>query len=107
VYDRNKTNNTEVVHSMTQENIPPNPAELDSLDAIADCLADAFEDGEGSVITAAMKAVAQAPGLGALAAAVGMPREELQAAMTADEFNLDLTLEIMKVVDLHMSGGRG
>ena len=86
---------------MTQQN-----PSLDSLDAIADCLADAFEDGDGAVITAAMRAVAQAPGLGELAAAVGMPREELQAALTADEFNLDLTLEIMKVVDLHMSGGR-
>lgn len=85
---------------MTQE------TPLDSLDAIADCLADAFEDGDGAAITAAMRAVAQAPALGELAAAVGMPREELQAALTADEFNLDLTLEIMKVVDLHMSGGR-
>jgi len=84
-----------------------NPASLTSLDAIADCLAEAFEDGDGAVITAAMRAVAQAPGLGELAAAVGMGREELQAAMTAEEFNLDLTLEIMKVVDLHMSGGRG
>ena len=91
---------------MTQENTPPNPAELDSLDAIADCLADAFEDGDGAIIMLAMQAVARAPGLGALAAAVGMPREELQAALVAEEFNLDLTLEIMKVVDLHMSGGR-
>ncbi|VXC70425.1 DNA-binding protein [Massilia sp. 9I] len=80
-----------------------NPS-LDSLDAIADLLANAFEDGDGAAITAAMRAVAQAPGLGLLAAAVGMPREELQAALTAEEFNLDLTLEIMKVVDLHMSG---
>ncbi|KFI06914.1 hypothetical protein [Massilia sp. BSC265] len=92
---------------MNQENTPPNPAELDSLDSIADCLADAFEDGDGAVITVAMQAVARAPGLGALAAAVGIPREELQAALVAEEFNLDLTLEIMKVVDLHMSGGRG
>jgi len=91
---------------MSQETTPPNPAELDSLDAIADCLADAFEDGDGALITAAMQAVAQAPSLDALAAAVGMPRETLKAALLADEFNLDLTLEIMKVVDLHMSGGR-
>jgi probable addiction module antidote protein len=84
---------------MTQAHPP-----LDSLDAIADFLADAFEEGDGEAIGAAMKAVAQSPGLAALAAAVGMPREELQAAMLADEFNLDLTLEIMKVVDLHMSG---
>jgi len=84
---------------MTQSDSP-----LDTLDAIADYLADAFEDGDGEAIAAAMQAVAQAPGLGLLAAAVGMPREELQAAMLAEEFNLDLTLEIMKVVDLHMSG---
>jgi DNA-binding phage protein len=83
-----------------------NPAGLVSLDAIANCLADAFEDGEGSVIAAAMQAVALAPGLGELAAAVGMSREALQAELVAEEFNLDLTLEIMKVVDLHMSGGR-
>jgi probable addiction module antidote protein len=89
---------------MNQEQTPPNPADLDSLDAIADCLADAFEDGDGAAITVAMRAVAQAPGLAALAAAVGIPREQLQAALMADDFNLDLTLEIMKVVDLHMSG---
>ncbi len=89
---------------MSQENTPPNPAELDSLDGIADCLADAFEDGDGTNITAAMRAVAQAPGLAALAAAVRMPVDALQAALLAEEFNLDLTLEIMKVVDLHMSG---
>ncbi|MEX5746836.1 hypothetical protein [Massilia sp. X63] len=92
---------------MTQEQTPPNPAELDSLDSIADCLADAFEDGDGAVIMVALQAVARAPGLGALAAAVGMPRDTLHGALVADEFNLDLTLEIMKVVDLHMSGGRG
>jgi DNA-binding phage protein len=91
---------------MTQANSPIDPASLDSLDAIADCLADAFEDGDGAVIGAALRAVSQAPGLGALAAAVGMPGAQLQAALASGEFDLDLTLEIMKVVDLHMSGGR-
>lgn len=90
---------------MTQENIPLNPAELDSLDTIANFLADAFEDGDGGAIMAALHAVARAPGLAALAFAVRMPREELQGALVAEEFNLDLILEIMKVVDLHMSGG--
>lgn len=91
---------------MSEQNSPIDPASLDSLDAIADCLADAFEDGDGAVVGAALKAVAQAPGLGALAAAVGVPREQLAAALASGEFDLDLTLKIMKVVDLHMSGGR-
>ena len=91
---------------MLDETTPIDPASLDSLDAIADCLAEAFEDGDGAVITAALQAVAQAPALGELAASVGMPRDSLQAAMTAGEFDMDLTLEIMKVVDLHMSGGK-
>ena len=91
---------------MSKQNSPIDPASLDSLDAIADCLADAFEDGDGAIIGAALKAVSQAPGLGALAASVGVPREQLQAALASGEFDLDLTLEIMKVVDLHMSGGR-
>jgi len=91
---------------MSKQHSPIDPASLDSLDAIADCLADAFEDGDGAVVGAALKAVSQAPGLGALAASVGVPREQLQAALASGEFDLDLTLEIMKVVDLHMSGGR-
>lgn len=89
---------------MTQQNSPIDPASLDSLDAIADCLAEAFEDGDGAVIGVALKAVSQAPALGALAASVGVPGEQLQAALASGEFDLDLTLEIMKVVDLHMSG---
>lgn len=92
---------------MHQPNHPIDPASLDSLDAIADCLADAFEDGEGAVVSRALLAVAQAPGLPALAAAVGLPREQLAGALASGEFDLDLTLEIMKVVDLHMSGARG
>jgi DNA-binding phage protein len=90
---------------MTQANTPIDPAQLTSLDAIADCLAEAFEDGDGKLIAVAMQAVSQAPGLPLLAAAVGVPREQLQAGLASGEFDLDLTLEIMKVVDLHMSGG--
>lgn len=89
------------------ENFPaPQAAALTSLDAIADCLADAFEDGVAAHITVALQAVAQAPALGELAAAVGLPREQLASQLMAAEFDLDLTLEIMKVVDLHMSGRR-
>lgn len=92
---------------MNQEKSPLDPARLETLDAIADCLADAFEDGDGAVVAAALAALAQAPGLGALAASVGVAREELGARLASGEFDLDLTLEIMKVVDLHMSGARG
>ena len=91
---------------MTLPNSPIDPASLDTLDAIADCLADAFEDGEGALVAAALLAVSQAPALPGLAGAVGVPREQLQAALASGEFDLDLTLEIMKVVDLHMSGGK-
>ncbi|WP_020655006.1 hypothetical protein [Massilia niastensis] len=91
---------------MTQANSPIDPAQLTSLDAIANCLAEAFEDGDGELVAAALHAVSQAPGLPLLAAAVGVPREQLQAALASGEFDLELTLEIMKVVDLHMSGGR-
>ena len=87
---------------MTQADQTPDI--LDSLDAIADYLAEAFEDGEGDVIAAALKDVAQASALGELAAAVGKPVGELKTALMADEFNLDLTLKIMKVVDLNQSG---
>ncbi|OON61170.1 hypothetical protein B0920_19835 [Massilia sp. KIM] len=80
------------------------PAQLDTLDAIADHLADAFEDGEGELVAAALLAVSRAPALPELAAAVGVSREHLQGALASGEFDLDLTLEIMKVVDLHMSG---
>ena len=91
---------------MTSPNSPIDPAALDSLDAIADVLADAFEDGDGQLISAALQAVSQAPALPGLAAAVGLPREQLQAALASGVFDLVLTLEIMKVVDLHMSGGK-
>lgn len=80
--------------------------QLNSLDEIADCLADAFEDGDGENVKAALLAVSASAALAELAAAVGMPREQLQAALASGEFDLDLTLEIMKVVDLHMTGGR-
>lgn len=83
---------------------PAAHAALRSLDAIADFLADAFEDGDGQRISSALLAVANAPALPELAAAVGLPREQLATALKGSEFDLELTLEIMKVVDLHMSG---
>lgn len=83
----------------------PNPAALDTLEAVAACLAAAFESGDAEQVSAALHAVADSAGLGHLAAAASLPRAQLADAMRAGEMSLDTTLAIMKVVDLHMPGG--
>jgi probable addiction module antidote protein len=82
--------------------IPDGP--LDTLEAVAACLAAAFESGDADLMAAALRAVADADGLAHLAAAAGLPRAQLAEAMRAGEMSLDTTLAIMKVVDLHMPG---
>jgi DNA-binding phage protein len=52
-------------------------------------------------MTQALALVARAAGLGPLAAAAGLPRAELAAALEAGEIGLDALLSIMKVIDLH------
>ncbi|WP_296948497.1 hypothetical protein [uncultured Massilia sp.] len=84
----------------TSDPAPP----LDTLDAIAAFLAAAFERGDPDAIAAALAAVARADGLPHLAAAAGLPRAGLAAALASGELGLDATLAIMKVVDLHMPG---
>ncbi|GAB3460410.1 hypothetical protein GCM10027321_19760 [Massilia terrae] len=74
---------------------------LDTLEAIASYLADAFESGEADLIRAAFSAVANAPAAAELAAAAGFPRAALHDALLAGELPLDLTLAIMKVIDLY------
>lgn len=81
----------------------PAPA-LDSLDAIAAFLVTAFDAGDVAQMTSALAVVARAKGLPELAAAAGLPREQLAQALAAGELSLDDTLAIMKVVDLHMPG---
>jgi probable addiction module antidote protein len=83
-----------------------NTSQLDSLEAIAGHLADAFESGDPAVITAALSAVAMAPAFPELAAATGIPRQQLADALYAGELPLDIALGIMKVIDLHLPGGR-
>jgi probable addiction module antidote protein len=78
----------------------PHPP-LDTLDAIASHLADAFETGDANVIASALSAVAGSPAFPELAAAAGYPREELASALQSGELPLDMTLAIMKVIDLH------
>lgn len=75
---------------------------LDTLEAIAAYLAAAFECGDADTLAQALATVAHADGLPQLAAAAGVPRAELAAALGAGAMSLDTTLAIMKVVDLYM-----
>jgi DNA-binding phage protein len=81
-------------------------AKLDTLDAIALYLADAFDSGNPDLITAALSAVAISPAAGELAAAAGYPSQQLNDALLKGELPLDMTLGIMKVIDLHLPGTR-
>jgi len=83
----------------------PNSTSLDTLEAVAACLAAAFESGDADQVGAALHAVADSAGLAHLAAAASLPRAQLADAMRAGEMSLDATLAIMKVIDLHMPGG--
>jgi probable addiction module antidote protein len=78
---------------------------LDTLEGIADRLAAAFESGDPDAMVQAMAAVARSRGLPHLAAAAGMPRAELAAALASGEMSLETTLAIMKVIDLHRPAG--
>jgi probable addiction module antidote protein len=79
----------------------PSPPALDTLEAVAACLAAAFEAGDPDTMTQALSQVARSPGLAHLAAAAGVPRELLAASMNRGEMGLDTLLAIMKVIDLH------
>jgi DNA-binding phage protein len=79
---------------------------LDTLDAIAVHLADAFDSGDQDRIGAGLSAVALAPACAELAAAVGVPLQQLADALLSGELPLELTLGMMKVIDLHLPGGR-
>jgi DNA-binding phage protein len=83
----------------------PTP-QLDSLEAIAVHLASAFDSGNADVIAAALSAVAIAPAASDLAAAAGYPLQQLNDALLNGELPLDMTLGIMKVIDLHLPGDR-
>lgn len=79
-------------------------AQLDTLEQVAFFLAEAFESGDPGHTGAALVAVANANGLSELAAASGIAREELRASLTRGEMTLEVTLAIMKVIDLHLPG---
>ena len=85
---------------MAEQNM--DPAQLNTLEAVAAYLAAAFESGDPDLMVVALATVARADGLDSLAAATGLPRAQLAEAMRAGEMSLDTTLAIMKVIDLHM-----
>ena len=77
------------------------PPALDTLEAVAGYLAAAFDAGDPDAMTEALKLVARSAGLTHLAAAAGLPRDLLAAAMNRGEMGLDSLLSIMKVIDLN------
>lgn len=88
-------------------NINLDPTALDTLDAVAACLAAAFESGDADLTAAALSAVADSTGLAHLAAAAGLPRAALADAMRSGDMPLDSLLAVMKVIDLHMPSPGG
>ncbi|MGZ5182945.1 MAG: hypothetical protein ACXWC2_20910 [Ramlibacter sp.] len=86
--------------------MPTDSPQLDTLEAVALHLADAFDSGNPELIMAALSAVAISPAAGELAAAAGYPRQQLNDALLKGELPLDMTLGIMKVIDLHLPGAR-
>jgi probable addiction module antidote protein len=79
----------------------PAPA-LDTLESIARYLAEAFDAGDPARIATALASVADATGFPELAAATGTPREALRASLQSGQLSMDVTLAIMKVIDLHL-----
>jgi probable addiction module antidote protein len=74
---------------------------LDTLEGVAGYLAAAFDAGDPDTMTQALRLVARSAGLTHLAAAAGLQRDLLAAAMQRGEMGLDSLLAIMKVIDLH------
>jgi probable addiction module antidote protein len=75
---------------------------LDTLEALATFLADAFDTGDSGLIAAALATAVHTKAFPELAAAAGLPRAELATSLSSGELSLDTTLAIMKVIDLHL-----
>jgi probable addiction module antidote protein len=71
-------------------------------EALSAFLADAFDSGNPGHIAAALATAAHSKALPELAAAAGLSRDALAGSLASGELNLDATLAIMKVIDLHM-----
>jgi len=80
------------------------PADLASLEGLSAYLAAAFESGEAALLLDALALAARAEGTAYLAAAAGVPQAALRAAFASGELDLETTLAVMKVIDLHTPG---
>jgi probable addiction module antidote protein len=80
---------------------------LDTLESIAAYLGAAFDAGDADGVTRAMAVVAHAAALAELAAAAGVSRVQLAAALASGAMPFDTTLAVMKVIDLHRPPSNG
>ena len=77
---------------------------LDTLEELAAWLAGAFDSGDAAVLLDALEVASRAEATAHLAAAAGVPQATLRAALASGELDLETTLAIMKVIDLHLPG---
>ena len=77
---------------------------LESPEAIASFLADAFETGDAGYISHALGLVARAKGMTAIAKEAGLSRESLYKALNADGHpKMETILKVMKALGVTMS----
>ena len=85
------------------------PAELlDSDEAVAAFMADAFESGDAGYIAQALGVVARARGMGEIARASGLSREQLYRSFSArGNPTLKTTLAVMKALHIDLTAKPG
>lgn len=77
---------------------------LDTLEELAAYLAGAFDSGDAAVLRDALDVASRAAATAHLAAAAGVPQAALRAAFASGGMDLETTLAVMKVIDLHLPG---
>src|SRR6266542_2306864 len=96
---------TNGVNDMAEQLSTYDPAAvLDSDDAIAIFMADAFETGDAAYIAKALGVVARAKGIIQIAGKTGLPRKQLDQAFSEDgNPTLKTTLAVMKAIGIEMT----
>jgi len=77
---------------------------LDTLEELAAYLAGAFDSGDAAELRDALDVASRAAATADLAAAAGVPQATLRAAFASGGMDLETTLAVMKVIDLHLPG---